>query len=493
LGTRELDNPHLLWVWTILSLIYDAVLVVIAHNAFTRDFREIASENFESPAKAAKTKAPKTIATPRRRFRPIRWATAAIVIVLTLCALAALRRNRLGNQVAQQIVTIRAAGLPTTPVEAAGWRPAPTEREDAAALFAQAHIAMRLPRRPNPIRFDTKPLSGEEKEVARNFVATNAAALKILEDLPNRRPIVRSADTRRQNHFAPDNLLQLLEVKALLDLEEGAPTAAQSISQVLHLARLLEGEYFGAQNAGRHGLQIASELLERAAISGRFTAAEWREWRNIVSQIDPLAKLRATLVMHRVEGLEVFGMPPEVLWQNFARGTTSFPSIFSASLSVRRFVGQDQREILDFLGLMNTAIEACDRQYWEQPGRSFQHGWRPAGLGFAGSSMILPHLMPATDWLRRAAVTRLTRVRLMQLAADIEIYRAQHGQLPAQLSGIGTTNLLDPFDGQPLRYRADENGYLIYSVGEDRQDNGGQRWGARNTGDIIFNATRPGS
>lgn len=31
----------------------------------------------------------------------------------------------------------------------------------------------------------------------------------------------------------------------------------------------------------------------------------------------------------------------------------------------------------------------------------------------------------------------------------------------------------DPFSGQPLRYRAEGNGFVLYSLGEDQKDNGG--------------------
>jgi hypothetical protein len=32
----------------------------------------------------------------------------------------------------------------------------------------------------------------------------------------------------------------------------------------------------------------------------------------------------------------------------------------------------------------------------------------------------------------------------------------------------------DPFDGQPLRFHKLERGFVVYSVGQDREDNGGQ-------------------
>ena len=33
---------------------------------------------------------------------------------------------------------------------------------------------------------------------------------------------------------------------------------------------------------------------------------------------------------------------------------------------------------------------------------------------------------------------------------------------------------LDPFDGQELRYKKLERGFVIYSIGEDQKDNGGK-------------------
>jgi hypothetical protein len=33
--------------------------------------------------------------------------------------------------------------------------------------------------------------------------------------------------------------------------------------------------------------------------------------------------------------------------------------------------------------------------------------------------------------------------------------------------------LIDPFSGQPLHYHPEGEGFVVYSVGEDRKDNGG--------------------
>jgi hypothetical protein len=57
--------------------------------------------------------------------------------------------------------------------------------------------------------------------------------------------------------------------------------------------------------------------------------------------------------------------------------------------------------------------------------------------------------------------------------------------VPALLNAVP----IDPFDGQTLRYVRQANGFVIYSVGADRQDNGGVERDPKNGGkqhDIPF-------
>jgi hypothetical protein len=56
-------------------------------------------------------------------------------------------------------------------------------------------------------------------------------------------------------------------------------------------------------------------------------------------------------------------------------------------------------------------------------------------------------------------------------------YRIANGTIPDQLASLSPRflprELLDPFDGKPLRYKKDGNAYVVYSVGPDMADNGG--------------------
>lgn len=69
-------------------------------------------------------------------------------------------------------------------------------------------------------------------------------------------------------------------------------------------------------------------------------------------------------------------------------------------------------------------------------------------------------------------------VQLARAALAIERYRLVNGKLPEQLEALTPQFLkqvpIDPFDGQPIRYKRLERGYLLHSVDIDGQDNGGR-------------------
>jgi hypothetical protein len=68
-----------------------------------------------------------------------------------------------------------------------------------------------------------------------------------------------------------------------------------------------------------------------------------------------------------------------------------------------------------------------------------------------------------------------------QIALALKAYKAQHGRYPVDLTALkkdGWQLPLDPFTGKPYRYRRDNQGFLVYSLGEDMKDQGGQKGSA---------------
>ena len=74
----------------------------------------------------------------------------------------------------------------------------------------------------------------------------------------------------------------------------------------------------------------------------------------------------------------------------------------------------------------------------------------------------------------------------------VERYRLREGRLPESLDALVPEFLesvpTDPFDGQPMRYGVEGDGYRIHSVGPDGEDGGGVERIDRDTdaGDIIL-------
>lgn len=76
-------------------------------------------------------------------------------------------------------------------------------------------------------------------------------------------------------------------------------------------------------------------------------------------------------------------------------------------------------------------------------------------------------------------------------------YRLKHGALPRTLADLKdflpnedqskSSRLIDPFDGQPLRFKTSANGVVIYNIGDNRVDDGGDVDNARRvSGDLGF-------
>jgi hypothetical protein len=58
--------------------------------------------------------------------------------------------------------------------------------------------------------------------------------------------------------------------------------------------------------------------------------------------------------------------------------------------------------------------------------------------------------------------------------ASVLAYRARTGEWPAGLAATSEIIPMDPFDGRPVRYRREGGGFVVYSVGQDGDFDGGK-------------------
>ncbi len=80
--------------------------------------------------------------------------------------------------------------------------------------------------------------------------------------------------------------------------------------------------------------------------------------------------------------------------------------------------------------------------------------------------------------LRRSVKRREATFRLLQADLALRLYHHDHGAYPQSLDPLVPDYLsqlpIDPHSGRPFIYRPDGGDFLLYSVGKDGIDNGGQ-------------------
>jgi hypothetical protein len=108
---------------------------------------------------------------------------------------------------------------------------------------------------------------------------------------------------------------------------------------------------------------------------------------------------------------------------------------------------------------LRQSIEQHDRLH------ALSHGWL---RGMNGSRVIVKDAIATA------------RLRSARIVIAIEQFRISHDhQLPqtlAELTPFGSSGVpIDPFDGQPLRYKKLTSGYVVYSIGEKGDGNGSRQ------------------
>jgi hypothetical protein len=87
-------------------------------------------------------------------------------------------------------------------------------------------------------------------------------------------------------------------------------------------------------------------------------------------------------------------------------------------------------------------------------------------------------LVPAILRVATACLSSRARIRCASAALSCERYRLARGAWPSALEELVPRFLkrlpLDPFDGKSIRFRREHDHLVLYSVGEDRRDDGGR-------------------
>lgn len=125
---------------------------------------------------------------------------------------------------------------------------------------------------------------------------------------------------------------------------------------------------------------------------------------------------------------------------------------------------------------MSKVVAAARRPVHEQPAAFAALPPPPA------ERQIAALLAPPLDRLATPYWRSVGQARCVVVALACERYRQRTGRWPDALGALPPDLLaavpLDPLDGQPLRFRRTADGVVVYTVGRDRRDDGGDVAGA---------------
>lgn len=293
---------------------------------------------------------------------------------------------------------------------------------------------------------------------------------------------------------------QHFRLEALVATERGDVDAAiTSLTNVARLGQLLAEEPFLIGALVRIAcLSMVIDDADRLLARRELSTAQLTRLDTLFEGLKPPGHLRAAFASERASALSLFDSPSETVAQLGAMdgdsGDGVNPTAHRAGIGLMTAIGlaaADRRLMLETYDVANELADEDTPKALDRSQQVFKEAQAKArkfppkifsGL-MLGSSEKVPVRFASLEARRRAAVTAVAVLR----------HRLAHaGALPERLEDLVPQHLVavpaDPFDGQPLRYRRLNPGFVVYSTGADLEDNDGLERTAKKS-DKIFDET----
>lgn len=281
-------------------------------------------------------------------------------------------------------------------------------------------------------------------------------------------------------------LALLLSLEAHVHAHRDRPArAVQSIHVIFMVARSLEHEPALVSHLVRISCyHSANDVLQKLLPVVIFSDEDLQQLQADLRGVDWSAGLRRALTGERVSGIEIFRDP-----KNLEK--TGIDEERFRQLGPNRWRVTRQQDFALYVDLNEKLISAT-RSPWPaainlarltQDELKSKDGNR---LPFYLSNMLLASLDQAFVLSARAqAMGDVT-----DTAIAIERYRSHHGELPSAWAELVPEFMphvaTGPFDGEPLRYKRTDEHYLLYSLGPDGNDDGGEVGPGDRSDDVTF-------
>jgi hypothetical protein len=412
---------------------------------------------------------------PGRLFRVWRWTKRVAGVLVLLAAVTLAAAPTITNHlVERERDRIRAAGEPLTCADLVQSLPRGTP--NAADIYQQAFDALDRTEEEEELTglWSAQELAPEWIESMRPVVEKNGEYFALLEEAAGIEACVFPVEWERrldaeEPHLADlRSAVRMVAARALVLASDGkADEALESCTLVPAMAQHLSGEPV-----------IVGQLVRYAIVSIGIRAVE-----QVLNRCDPSAEACRELYdrMAEVELSESL--------MDAVRGERAFTR--ECLFDTAREVASEARGWAAYLihAELNIDERLCLRAMDEQM-EALQLPW-PAAKREADAVLDRVSKLPAsvytlsTSMMPRfglvAELCRLTGSRLdvCRIGLALRAYQAEHGRYPDSLDDLaqaGWAVPADSFTGEPYHYRLEGNGFIVWGVGRDLDDDGGKRF-----------------
>lgn len=407
--------------------------------------------------------------TPHIDFKLRSLAAFLLALALAGCGRSKTVPGGAGSQAAaisNRLAAIAAAGEPVTLEQLSQIHELPPADQDAAPLYARAFAAAKAA--------DSKAPSADRKAVL-------DLLLQAAERPGCRYPVELTNGQKALFHHLSDirRCAGLLRSEATNRAALGQTDAAnKAIHAGIRLARSLDQEpVLISKLVEIAALDHAFDALEESLNQTAFSNDELSRLMSALGDAEPGVGFRRAMLGERANLIAYFQSSDEGLAEAMAMsgGGATAPGFLGSYRSAGHLEG-DFAFALDF---MSNVVAVVALPFPEALDAAAGLQVPDAQAALQGKLVFSTMLLPRPAQLVPKGAASVARVRIARTVLAVELYRGTRGgSLPETLAEVSAELSegvpKDPFDGQPLRYRrAAAGGYVVWSVGPDRKDDGG--------------------
>lgn len=419
------------------------------------------------------------------RSKPLQKILLIALAVLIFIAIVAVGLYRLSSssRLNQQLADLRSRGLPTNGAELNAYYAVPSNVRDTTEQWTVAIngvVVANIGSKAQGIPFvgegptPVPPLGQEwaELEASRSFLKELDHEIQLIKQAADAGGMARyPVDfTAGYNTILPAQqetrtLARLLSLSAHVNAHDGKnPETLRDASAIFAVSESLRGDPILISQLIRIAIHASGcELVADVLPYGHWTDTELENLQITIGRADFRSGMQMALhgeLALSLDAIDRFPYPHSMF-----RGANKIKAIELLSKSTMGLETSWPEALM--------SLQKADAELKALAASKFSR------LTYA---TLIP-LLPAYQQFIHAGIRAEARQNCAIATIAAYRFRFQHGKLPTSLPDLQdlipdddpskSSRLIDPFDGQPLRFKANSDSVIIYSIGENKVDDGG--------------------